>query len=350
MPGHAGAASPMNHAAIPNHASRSSCFYFIVLPLPSLSLSYFLNSFKVFFSIFSPRQESCLPHLPFSFVYFFFACLHTLPLFLVCVSRSLLLFMLFLVSLFLLSHSSFLVLLRLTHLLLPTLHVWTIHFPLSFSNHVLLSHFNCTTFFSSTSAWLVLLLHLNSKPFRARRFEGLFGVRASAVQTLLSLSLFLFSVNELLSVARRFEGPFGFFCSAFVHRYLHKECTYTSVLSSCSKLIVRIPLISLRGRDKDMCSTLAHEETTPLQGDSSCSHPSTIDKAWQCPSSKTVLSAMLLASLCMSQVQGSKNTLVFLLWSLRGTIMYTPDSVYGNVKSTSRNLSAVMVISPTAAS
>ncbi|PRQ16931.1 hypothetical protein RchiOBHm_Chr7g0189571 [Rosa chinensis] len=114
-----------------------------------LSLSHnFLSLLKSSSRSF-PQDKSLSATSPlFLCSFLFFACLHTLPLFLVCVSRSLLLFMLFLVSLFLLSHSSFLVLLRLTHLFLPTLHVWTIHFPLSFSNHVLLSHFNCTTFFS----------------------------------------------------------------------------------------------------------------------------------------------------------------------------------------------------------
>ena len=52
-----------------------------------------------------------------------------------------------------------------------------------------------------------------------------------------------------------------------------------------------------------------------------------------------------------SQVNGSKNTQAFLLLlSLIGTSMDTPDSVYGNVKSTYKDLFAVIVISPTAAS
>ncbi|PRQ16248.1 hypothetical protein RchiOBHm_Chr7g0182151 [Rosa chinensis] len=47
-----------------------SCFFFIFIVIPSF--------------FFSPHLPHCLPHFPFFFVYnFFFACLHTLSLFLV---------------------------------------------------------------------------------------------------------------------------------------------------------------------------------------------------------------------------------------------------------------------------
>ncbi len=52
-----------------------------------------------------------------------------------------------------------------------------------------------------------------------------------------------------------------------------------------------------------------------------------------------------------SQVKGFKNTHVFfVLLSLTGTTIDTPDSVYGNVKSTKLDLFAIIVISPTTAS
>jgi len=52
-----------------------------------------------------------------------------------------------------------------------------------------------------------------------------------------------------------------------------------------------------------------------------------------------------------SKPQGLRNTHVFLFsLSLTGTIIDTPDSVYGNVKSAYKDLYAVMVTSPTTAS
>jgi hypothetical protein len=52
-----------------------------------------------------------------------------------------------------------------------------------------------------------------------------------------------------------------------------------------------------------------------------------------------------------SQVKGFKNTHAFFLsLSLIGTIIDTPDSVYGNVKSTKLDLFAMIVVSPTTAS
>ena len=52
-----------------------------------------------------------------------------------------------------------------------------------------------------------------------------------------------------------------------------------------------------------------------------------------------------------SRVKGFKKTHAFLLLvSLTGTIIETPDSVYGNVKSTYKDLLAVIVVSPTTAS
>ena len=52
-----------------------------------------------------------------------------------------------------------------------------------------------------------------------------------------------------------------------------------------------------------------------------------------------------------SKLQGFRNTHEFLfLLLLTGTIIDTPDSVYGNVKSTYDDLFDVMVISPTTAS
>lgn len=52
-----------------------------------------------------------------------------------------------------------------------------------------------------------------------------------------------------------------------------------------------------------------------------------------------------------SHVKGFKNTHAFLLLSsLIGTIIDTPDSVYGKVKSTYKDRFALIVMSPTAAS
>ena len=52
-----------------------------------------------------------------------------------------------------------------------------------------------------------------------------------------------------------------------------------------------------------------------------------------------------------SQVKGFKKAHAFLfLLSLTGTIICTPDSVYGKVKSTYNDLLALIVISPTTAS
>ena len=52
-----------------------------------------------------------------------------------------------------------------------------------------------------------------------------------------------------------------------------------------------------------------------------------------------------------SQLKGFKNTQAFLFpLSLIGTTKDTPDSVYGNVKSTKLDLFAMMVVSPTTAS
>jgi hypothetical protein len=52
-----------------------------------------------------------------------------------------------------------------------------------------------------------------------------------------------------------------------------------------------------------------------------------------------------------TQVKGFKNTHAFFLsLSLIGTIIDTPDSVYGNVKSTKLDLFAMIVVSPATAS
>ncbi len=52
-----------------------------------------------------------------------------------------------------------------------------------------------------------------------------------------------------------------------------------------------------------------------------------------------------------SKLKGFRNTHAFLLpLSLIGTTNDTPDSVYGNVKSTNLDLFAVIVVSPTTAS
>lgn len=52
-----------------------------------------------------------------------------------------------------------------------------------------------------------------------------------------------------------------------------------------------------------------------------------------------------------SQVKGVKNTHAFFgMLSLTGTTIDTPDSVYGNAKSTKLDLFATIVISPTTAS
>lgn len=52
-----------------------------------------------------------------------------------------------------------------------------------------------------------------------------------------------------------------------------------------------------------------------------------------------------------SAVRGLRKIQAFLLcWSLRGTTMETPETVYGKVKSTNMDRLAVMVTSPTTAS
>ncbi|PRQ54224.1 hypothetical protein RchiOBHm_Chr2g0175151 [Rosa chinensis] len=155
--------------------------------------------------------------------------LHTLPLFLVWCTTFLLLsccfcfssFFFFFCSCFCfccIQVSSSLLFHRYSHhlFLLPNLLVWTIHFPLSFSNHVLPSHFNCTAIFSSTSAWLVFLLH--RRPFLhfnpGSRSADLRDPLGSCVCGTVDLLLSKFNLFHTTSISLIF-GVCHLFCCSF---------------------------------------------------------------------------------------------------------------------------------------